>query len=70
MSDFVLSAATFAALLLLFGAWQVKKRANNTRQMWLMIIAAMVIFINIAIWITPNRNGQSLANPAAIDPRK
>jgi len=60
MTDFILSAATFTALLLLYGAWRVKKRDGVSKQMWLMIAAAAVILINLAIWTVPDKNGNSL----------
>jgi uncharacterized membrane protein YozB (DUF420 family) len=62
MIDLILSAATFTAVLLLYGAWRIKQRDGASKQMWLMIAASAVIFINLAIWITPVENGKSLVN--------
>jgi uncharacterized membrane protein YozB (DUF420 family) len=62
MLNLVLSLATFAALLLLFGAWKLWRRDGTSHKMWLMIAAALVIFANIAIWVIPDDKGQSLAN--------
>jgi hypothetical protein len=62
MTDFVLSAATFTATLLLFGAWRVRKNGGTAQSMWLMIAASAVIFLNIALWIIPVENGKSLLN--------
>lgn len=67
MTNFLLSAASFTAVLLLFGAWQLWKRDGISLRMWLMIGAGLVIIINLAIWITPVGNGKSLVNPTAVD---
>ena len=65
MSNLILSIATFAAVLLLFGAWKRWRRDGADKQMWLMIVAALVIFANIAIWVVPDKKGQSLVTGAA-----
>ena len=67
MTDLILSAATFTALLLLYGAWRVKQRDGVSKQMWLMIVAAAVILINLAIWTVPDKNGNSLVNQRAVE---
>jgi hypothetical protein len=64
MLNLVLSLATFAAILLLFGAWKLWRREGATQKMWLMVAAALVIFANIAIWVVPDDKGQSLATDA------
>jgi glucan phosphoethanolaminetransferase (alkaline phosphatase superfamily) len=64
MLNFILSIATFAALLLLFGAWKLWRRDGAVQKMWLMVAAALVIFANIAIWVVPDEQGQSLVRPA------
>jgi hypothetical protein len=63
MANFILSIATFAAILLLFGAWKLWKRDGAVQKMWLMVAAALVIFANIAIWVVPDDKGQTLINP-------
>jgi hypothetical protein len=62
MLNLILSIATFAAFLLLFGAWKLWRRDGAVQKMWLMIAAALVIFANIAIWVVPDPQGQSLAS--------
>jgi len=62
MLNFILSIATFSAFLLLFGAWKLWRRDGAVQKMWLMIAAALVIFANIAIWVVPDPQGQSLAS--------
>ena len=60
MLNAILSLAMIAAFLLLFGAWRRWRRDGLSQQMWLMIAAALVIFANIAIWVVPDENGNSL----------
>lgn len=61
MANLILSIATFAAVLLLVGAWKRWRRDGAGLQMWLMVAAALVILANIAIWIVPDQQGKSLA---------
>jgi uncharacterized membrane protein len=64
MANLILSIATFAAVLLLFGAWKLWQREGAVQKMWLMIAAALVIFANIAIWVVPDSKGSSLVTEA------
>jgi sulfite exporter TauE/SafE len=68
MLNLALSLATFAAFLLLFGAWKLWRRDGATQKMWLMIAAALVIFANIAIWVVPDREGRSLVTGTGNNP--
>jgi uncharacterized membrane protein len=68
MANFVLSIATFAAILLLFGAWKLWRRYGAVQKMWLMIAAALVILANIAIWVVPDDKGQTLVTGASNTP--
>jgi hypothetical protein len=60
MANLLLSIATFAGILLLWGAWKRWRRDGLERQALLMIIAALVIFANVAIWVVPDNEGRSL----------
>jgi EamA domain-containing membrane protein RarD len=64
MANFILSIATFAAVLLLFGAWKRWRQEGTGKQMWLMMAAAVVILANIAIWVVPDQQGKSLVTEA------
>ena len=64
MANLILSIATFAAMLLLFGARKLWRRDGTSNKMWLMIAAALVIFANIAIWVVPDNQGKSLVTEA------
>ena len=60
MVNLLLTVALFAGVLLLIGAWKKWRRGDSGQQMWLMVIAALVIFANVAIWVVPDNKGQSL----------
>jgi hypothetical protein len=60
MLDLILSIAVFTGLVLLWGAYKRWRQDGAGQQMWLMIVAALVIFANIAIWVVPDNKGQSL----------
>jgi hypothetical protein len=62
MTNFLLSVATFAALLLIYGAIRLWRRDGAGRQPILMAITALVILANIAILTIPNDNGNALIN--------
>jgi hypothetical protein len=65
MTNFLLAAATFAGFALLWGAWTLRQREGLVQKVWLMIVAALVIWANVAIWAVPNDKGQSLAIDAS-----
>ena len=65
MLNLILSIAVFTGFLLLYGAWKRWQRDGAGQQMWLMIVAALVIFANIAIWVVPNSKGLSLVTREA-----
>jgi Co/Zn/Cd efflux system component len=60
MLNFMLSVAVFAACLLLVGAWKRWRSGGTSQQTWLMVAAALVILVNIAIWVVPDKQGKSL----------
>lgn len=64
MANLILSLATFAAFLLLFGAWKLWRRDGAVQKMWLMIAASLIILANIAIWVVPDKQGKSLVTEA------
>jgi hypothetical protein len=67
MANLLLSLALFAAVLLLLGAWKRWRSDGAALQMWLMVVAALVMFANIAIWVVPDDKGQSLVTGAKQD---
>lgn len=60
MANLLLSIATFAGILLLWGAWKRWRRDGMAQQAVLMVVAALVIFANVAIWVVPDNEGRSL----------
>lgn len=68
MLNALLSIAMLTAFLLLYGAWTRWRRDGASQQMWLMVAAALVIFANVAIWVVPDENGQSLVTGAVEQP--
>ena len=62
MLNIILSIAMFTGFVLLFGAWKRWQRDGAGQQVWLMVVTALVIFANIAIWVVPDEKGKSLAS--------
>lgn len=57
MSDLVLSIIMLAGLFLLGGSgWMIAKRRDYKRGL-LMLIAALVMFGNVAVWVVPVNGG-------------
>jgi LPXTG-motif cell wall-anchored protein len=57
VSDLVLSIIMLAGLMLLVGGgWMIAKRRDYKRGL-LMLIAALVMFGNVAIWVVPVKGG-------------
>ncbi|GLT02016.1 hypothetical protein GCM10007897_34190 [Sphingobium jiangsuense] len=53
-SGTLLSLLMLAGLMLAAGGvWVLVKQPRNRRQGWLMIVAALVMFGNVAIWTVP-----------------
>ncbi|MGE4430467.1 MAG: hypothetical protein AB7E05_06955 [Sphingobium sp.] len=54
LSGTILSLLMLAGLMLLAGGiWILAKQPKNRRQGWLMLVAALVMFGNVAIWAVP-----------------
>ncbi len=64
MIDFVLSAATIAVFALIYGAVRIARSEGFSRKPVLMIAAAMVIAGNVAVWVVPDSQGNSLFKEA------
>lgn len=52
MADLLLSLAMLGAVILLGGAYLVLRRGDKKHAL-LMVIAALVVFANVAIWMVP-----------------
>ena len=60
MINIILSVGMLAGFALIWGAWRMWRRDGLGQKVWLMIVAALVIFTNVAIWTVPNEQGSSL----------
>lgn len=64
MFDFIVSLVILAAIALLAGAF-AQYRRGNTKPAVLMAVLAVVMIANVAIWLVPTADGESLSDVAA-----
>lgn len=62
--NIVLSIVVLAAIAMLFGAWQLRRRGGSPKQSWLMVLLAFIMIGNVVIWSLPTSGGQTLAGAA------
>ena len=55
--DTVLSVVVLTAVALIGGAALLWRRNGPTRQMWLMLVLAAVMIVNVLIWTLPDAGG-------------
>lgn len=60
MSDTIMSILMLTGVLLTGGAVLVFRKGDRRRAL-LMLVAALVMFANVAIWLVPVGNSQSLS---------
>ena len=65
MQDLWLSLAMLAAIVLIGGAFWQWRRSGPSRNVWLMLILAVVMLANVAIWVIPGPNGTASLDRAA-----
>lgn len=53
----MLSLLVLTSIALLGGALLLWRRRGVTRQVWLMIVLAAVMLLNVAIWTVPDSSG-------------
>lgn len=63
MFDMIMSIIVLAAIALVIGAVALWRKGMN-KQAGLMLILAVVMAVNVAIWLVPTENGQSPAELA------
>ena len=56
-SGTVLSILMLAAIAMVAGAVILWRRRGATKQVWLMLVLAVVLAANVAIWVVPSVNG-------------
>lgn len=64
MQDIALSLSVLMVFALPLGAWALLKRGGSRKQVALMLVLAVIIAANVAIWVMPTRGGQSLSDQA------
>ena len=66
--DTVLSVVMLAALALLAGAFWLWRRQGAIKQVWLMVMLAVIMLIIVGIWTIPDKGGTAPADSAAVPP--
>ena len=57
--DLVLSLLVLAAFALVGGAWLGWRRGLPMKQVGLMLLLALVMIVNVAIWTVPDAGGDA-----------
>jgi len=60
-SGTVLSILMLAAITMLLGAVYLWRQRGTSKQVWLMLVLAIVLLANVAIWVVPSQNGTAPA---------
>ena len=63
-ADTVLSLLMLLCLALVLGAAALWRRQGLNKQVVLMLVLAAVVAANIAIWVTPGKDGKTLVSEA------
>jgi hypothetical protein len=63
--DLVLSVVVLAAIALVAGAIWLWRRGGATKQVWLMLLLAVVMIVNVLIWTLPDSGGTAPLDRAA-----
>ncbi|VVT19703.1 hypothetical protein [Erythrobacter sp. EC-HK427] len=64
MFDVIISIIMLAGVALVAGAVALWRRGNR-KNAGLMALLAAVMFVNVAIWLLPTADGETLADAAA-----
>jgi ABC-type transport system involved in multi-copper enzyme maturation permease subunit len=56
-SGTVLSILMLASIAMLGGAIYLWRSRGISKQVWLMLVLALVLIANVAIWVVPSQNG-------------
>ena len=68
MDDLALSLAMLAALAFIVAAVWRWRRDGPSLNVWLMLAVALVLLVNVAIWVVPYRIGAAPIDRAASGP--
>ena len=56
-SGTVLSVLMLACIAMVLGAVYLWRRRGASKQVWLMLVLAVVFAVNVAIWVVPSPDG-------------
>ena len=62
--DLILSIVVLAAIALTGGAIWLWRRDGAQKQVWLMLVLAVVMIVNVLIWTVPDKDGTAPLDPA------
>jgi hypothetical protein len=63
--DTLLSVLVLVAVALVGGAFVLWRRDGMHKQVWLMLVLAVVMIVNVLIWAVPNKDGTAPMDRAA-----
>ncbi|VWX52298.1 hypothetical protein [Novosphingobium sp. 9U] len=64
--DIALSLLVLGSIALVIGAWFMFRRGSR-KQGWLMLILAVIMALNVAIWTVPMQSGTVPSQAVATD---
>jgi hypothetical protein len=64
MQETALSLAVLMVIALPLGALVLWRKGGSRKQVLLMLVLAVILAANVAIWLIPTRSGQTLAAAA------
>lgn len=62
MIDIVLSLLMLAGIALLLGSFYLFRKGEDRKKALLMLVASLVMFGNLAIWLIPNPDGTTITS--------
>ena len=62
MQDIALSLTMLMIIALPIGAFVLWRRGGTTKQVVLMLVLAVIMALNVAIWVIPTSNGSAPVN--------
>ena len=63
--DTLLSVLVLVAVALVAGAYLLWRRDGMHKQVWLMLVLAVVMIVNVLIWALPDKDGTAPLDRAA-----
>jgi len=61
----ILSILVLAAIAMIGGAFMLWRRGGANKQVWLMLLLAVVMIVNVLIWTVPDADGTAPVDRAA-----